>query len=158
MNQELPQISSAVSASTAYSGDKIAGNTVVREDAELEDRRLSPQDKVPFKLKQILQARPENKEPQKMVSLRLVKVLIVDPDERLPLESRLLHESETKLTDLTDQELFFELDMKELLSEHNATRASTVDKKASEKTGNSVKLDPIRIRDLRMVVCVLGSV
>ena len=40
---------------------------------------------------------------------RLVKVIIIDPNENVPLEDAVLYMGEEVLTDLTDQELFFEL-------------------------------------------------
>jgi hypothetical protein len=43
---------------------------------------------------------------------RMVKVIVVDPDERVPLEKCVLYNGDEKVTDLTNQELFFELDIK----------------------------------------------
>ena len=63
---------------------------------------------------------------------RIVKIFIVDPDENVPLEQCLLHRSEEKFTDLTDQELFFELDIKNMLQDHNADRERT------EETNESI--------------------
>ena len=84
--------------------------------------------------------------------MRIVQVFIADPNPNLPLSSRLLHKGEEKLTDLTDQELYFELDMARILREHNAVRANTVDKDASKGKPEPVYLEPARIRDLKMVV------
>ena len=42
-------------------------------------------------------------------SRRIVKVIIIDPDDRVPLEKCILFSGDEKLTDLTDQELFFEV-------------------------------------------------
>lgn len=86
------------------------------------------------------------------VSLRLVKVIIADTCEDLPLSQRILFSGPEQATDLTDQELFFELDIKELLANQNAVRAKTLNKKASEKAGKDIFLDPVRVRDLKMVV------
>lgn len=88
---------------------------------------------------------------------RIVKVYIADPNTNLPLEKRVLYTGEEKLTDLTDQELFFEVPIKELLDKHNELRAKTVDKKASEKFGRDVFLEPVRIRDLKMVVTTVAQ-
>jgi hypothetical protein len=85
---------------------------------------------------------------------RLVKVIIVDPDENLPLENCLLYSGEEKLTDATDQELFFELDIKTMLSSHNEKRVKVVDKKVKERTEY---LEPAKIRDLKMVVVNVAS-
>lgn len=88
--------------------------------------------------------------------MRIVKVYIADSDENLKLEQRLLYTGEEKLTDFTDQELFFEVPISELLAKHNAVRARTVDKKGSEKFGREIFLEPVRIRDLQMVVAELA--
>jgi len=80
---------------------------------------------------------------------RLVQVFIADPDDNVPLEQSMLHTGEQKLTDATDQELFFEIDMKTILDKHNADRVKLINKKVKERVEN---LEPVKIRDLRMVV------
>lgn len=100
---------------------------------------------------------PRPRLQEKPVSLRIVKVIIADPNEALPLAQRLLYNGTEQATDLNDQELFFELDIKSLLDKHNAVRAATLDKKATEKRGSDVFLDPVRIRDLKMVVTTVAS-
>jgi hypothetical protein len=83
------------------------------------------------------------------VTTRLVQVFIADPDENLPLNDRLLYSGEQKLTDLTDQELFFEVPIGDMLAKHNEKRAKMVNKKVKERTEH---LEPARIRDLKMTV------
>jgi len=83
---------------------------------------------------------------------RIVQVFIADTTEDIPLEFGLLYQGEPKFTDLTDEELFFEIGMKELLDKHNIVRTETLDKKATRKSGREVYLEPGRIRDLKMVV------
>lgn len=83
---------------------------------------------------------------------RIVQVFIADTTEDIPLEFGLLYQGEPKFTDLTDEELFFEIGMKELLDKHNIIREETKDKKATKKSGRDVYLEPARIRDLKMVV------
>lgn len=83
---------------------------------------------------------------------RLVQVFIVDPDDDLPLEDALLYQGEQKLTDLTDQELFFEIEIKKIMDVHNKKRAKTLDKDTMKVTGKESFLDPVRIRDLKMTV------
>jgi hypothetical protein len=68
-----------------------------------------------------------------------------------------LHNGDEQLTDLNDQELFFELPIKELLETHNAHRVTTLNKTATAKAGKDVFLEPIRVRDLRMNVTVIAS-
>lgn len=99
----------------------------------------------------------QHKEPVPMSNARIVKVFIADPNENLPLASRVLHSGEEQLTDLTDQELFFEVPIAEILSKHNDVRKATVDKKAAEKFGRDIFLEPARIRDLRMVVVTVAQ-
>lgn len=80
---------------------------------------------------------------------RFVQVFVVDPNELIPLEQSVIYKGEPKLTDATDQELFFELDMKNLLERHNELRVKVVDKKVKDRTEY---LEPAKIRDLKMVV------
>lgn len=92
------------------------------------------------------------KEQPIVSTARIVKVFIADSNDNLPLEKRVLYEGEQKLTDLTDQELFFEVPIAEVLAKHNEVRKVTVDKKQAEKFGRDIFLEPARIRDLKMVV------
>lgn len=92
------------------------------------------------------------KEQQVMSNARIVKVFIADPNENLPLDKRVLYKGEEMLTDLTDQELFYEVPIAEMLSKHNDYRKTVVDKKQAEKFGRDIFMEPARIRDLRMVV------
>lgn len=85
---------------------------------------------------------------------RVVQVFIADPNENVPLENCLLYEGEVHVTDLTDQELFFELDIKDLLIDHNIKRITFVDKKVKDRTEH---LEPAKVRDLKMVVVTVAS-
>ena len=85
---------------------------------------------------------------------RYVQVFICDPNENVPLETCLLYKGEPKLTDLTDQELFFEIDIKSVLEKHNEKRVGYVDKSVKERTDH---LDPARIRDLKMTVVTIAG-
>jgi hypothetical protein len=80
---------------------------------------------------------------------RYVQVIIADPDERVPLDQCILFKGEPKLTDATDQELFFEVDIKGILTKHNEGRVKIVDKKVKDRTEY---LEPAKIRELKMVV------
>jgi hypothetical protein len=93
----------------------------------------------------------------KSMSKRLVRVFLVDPNASVPLESSMLFKCEEKLTDLTDQELFFEMPVQELLAQHNALRVTLVDKEASKRSNKEVLLEPAKIRDLTMTVLVLET-
>lgn len=85
---------------------------------------------------------------------RLIQVFICDPDENVPLKDSLLYSGEQQLTDLTDQELFFEIPIKDLLATHNEKRITFIDKKVKERTQH---LEPARVRDLRMVVTTVAQ-
>ena len=80
---------------------------------------------------------------------RLVQVFISDPDENVPLDNALLFSGPQKMTDLTDQELFFELDIKLILDTHNAIRTTIKNKTIKERTEF---LEPTRVSKLKMVV------
>lgn len=85
---------------------------------------------------------------------RLVQVIIADPNENVPLEDCLIYRGDPKLTDLNDQELFFELDIRDLLAKHNEKRITFIDKKVKERVE---KLEPAKIRDLKMVVVTIAG-
>lgn len=85
---------------------------------------------------------------------RIVQVFIADPDENVPLDKSLLYTGPQKLTDATDQELYFEIDIKAILEKHNAIRKELVNKKVKERVEY---LEPARVRDLRMVVVNVAS-
>lgn len=85
---------------------------------------------------------------------RLVQVFIADPDENIPLEKSLLYSGEQKLTDLNDQELFFEIEIKTIMEKHNAERVKCVNKKVKERTEY---LEPVKVRDLKMVVVSIAT-
>lgn len=80
---------------------------------------------------------------------RLVQVFIADPDVNVPLDQSMLYSGDQKLTDATDQELYFEIDMKSILDKHNAARVKILNKKVKER---EEFLEPVKIRDLKMVV------
>ncbi len=92
-----------------------------------------------------------------IMSKRMVQVLIADPDENVLLESSLLFKGEPKLTDLTDTELFYEIDIKPLLDKHNEIRKATKDKPQSNKFGKDIYLEPAKIRDLKMIVVEIAK-
>lgn len=87
---------------------------------------------------------------------RLVQVFIADPDLKMPLRDSLIYKGETLLTDSDDEELFFDLPIKELLFKHNEKREKVVDKKATDRSLVQY-LEPIRIRELKMTVVTLAE-
>lgn len=108
-------------------------------------------------LRNLFQAGFQSQKEQQMASARIVKVYIADPNENLPLNKRVLHTGEEQLTDLTDQELFFEVPIAELLAKHNELRKTIIDKLQAEKFGRDIYLEPARIRDLKMVVVSVAA-
>jgi hypothetical protein len=89
---------------------------------------------------------------------RLVKVFVVDPDNSLKVDDRMIYRGEEQLTDKNDQELFFEIEMAKLLTSHNQIRETTRDKKVKPAADGTITyLEPARIRDLRMQVVVLAQ-
>lgn len=138
----------------AYTSSSVDGAAWLREAMQnkAEDRGIAAA------LKQFQPQQPQPyKEPTIVITARIVKVFIADSNDNLPLDKRVLHTGAEQLTDLTDQELFFEVPIAELLAKHNAVRAATVDKKQAEKFGRDIFLEPARIRDLKMVVVTVAS-
>ena len=88
--------------------------------------------------------------------LRLVQIFIADNDESIPLDNAILHSGSQFMTDSTDEELFFDIPIKDILDDHNAYRITVLDKKASKGQAVSVNLEPIRIRDLVMTVVTIA--
>ena len=99
-------------------------------------------------MRQVKAAKQQEKQVAKSTR-RLVKVIIIDTDENVPLDKCVLYSGGEKLTDATDQELFFEIDIKNILDKHNEYRVTLKDKSIKERMEN---LEPVKIRDLRMVV------
>lgn len=88
---------------------------------------------------------------------RVVQVFIADTHRDIPLVNGLLYQGDPTFTDLTDDELFFEIPIKELLDKHNELREKTLDKQATKKSGRDVYLEVARIRDLKMVVVDIAA-
>jgi hypothetical protein len=84
---------------------------------------------------------------------RIVQVFVCDPNENVPLEKALLYKGDQKLTDATDQELYFEIPLQQILSDYNKERVKYSDKELSKKSGKDIFLEPVKIRDLKMVIC-----
>lgn len=85
---------------------------------------------------------------------RLVRVLMVDPNDDVPVESALLYDSKEVFTDKTDQELYFDIPVVDILKAHNEKRTKLVNKAVKDRTEY---LEPARIRDLKMLVIALAT-
>jgi hypothetical protein len=99
----------------------------------------------------------KQKEKEIMSSRRLVKVMIVDPNESVPLDKAVLVNEAEKITDLEDDEIFFDMDIKNILEKHNTYRITVIDKELSKTKEKDVMLEPIRIKDLKMVVLTIAK-
>jgi hypothetical protein len=88
---------------------------------------------------------------------RIVQVYICDTNENIPLEKSLIYKGEQKLTELDDQELYYEIDVKFVLDKHNAERIKIIDKKLSRTSGRDVFLDVAKVRDLKFLVTTLAE-
>lgn len=143
MVAEMPTIFNNTSVSNCYSPDTFTYTDSTFSTAYYKD--VEPRDKNGNLIVKMEKIEMANKR-------RIVAVFIIDGDENLPLDKAIIHEGEEKLTDATDQELFFEVNINELLTAHNAERQKIINKKESVKKEKDVYLEPIRIRDLKMVV------
>ena len=105
-------------------------------------------------------ATPKSKEIAHMANAnktRVVRVFLVDPDERIPVTKRILHKTDEIITDETDQELFFGIPVADLLKSHNEFREGhEVEEKEGETTKRR-KLKSVRIRDLTMTVVTIAT-
>jgi len=92
-----------------------------------------------------------------MTDRRLVQVFVADPNENIPLDDCLLYKGEIKLTDSTDQELFYEIGIIEILTKHNEKRVTILDKDLMRQHGQEVHLEAARISDLSMTVVTIAE-
>lgn len=154
MMTELPSISTTGTTSSSYTWSN-TGATFVSDVAQDKPRRIL-QTSDYLKTTPVETIKESKTEP--MSNRRIVQVYIADPDEDVPLEKALLYQDEKPhITDLTDQELFFDIDIKSILEKHNAFRITLIDKEASEGKNNDVKLEKAKIRDLKMTVVVVAQ-
>lgn len=160
MAGDLPQFAASAYASAAYDGGGAGVGSLDQlnewSNNDLREGIARRIDMVKFNAHNpahnpLLQMKMES---VPMVARRIVKVFVSDPNEAVPLENSLLYQGVEKLTDATDQELFFELDIKAMLDTHNEIRTKIVDKKIKDRTEY---LEPIKIRELRMVVVTVAQ-
>lgn len=165
MNQELPAISTSNYTTNAYiaAGSWVdAYQPFIPAQRRIQTGELGVQSQKFFlgaidapagRVEEI------KKEEKKMAKKgRIVRVLIVDPHKDIPLEKSFLYKGDELITDLTDQELFFEIDIKGVLDKHNKeVRAVTVDKAATKESSKQTFLEPVRVRDLSMLVVSIAE-
>lgn len=167
---ELPKISTGTYASNtaSYAGDFSGIGTAVNPDWVVGNNAVGAvrrpqafpinQQEVTKEYRQFLTTVPtitlDEGATMAVQPRRLVRIIIADPDAALPLDKVLLYNGEEKFTDATDQELFFEVDIKNLLDKHNEYRATVVDPDSKDKKDF---LKKARVRDLRMTVLTITS-
>lgn len=156
MNQETPQISNCCYGSSTGDCSEVYGRGVDwKGHAALAANDFINQFQ---NQQQKVHQQQEGKIMADNTTRRIVQVFIADPNENVPLGKSVLYTGEQKLTDLNDTELFFEVpSLQDLIKSHNETRKVTVDMEASKRAGKDIFLDPVKIRDLRMVVVTVAS-
>jgi len=163
MNREMPTINDSAHSHNVYNAADIAGVALQQGLQQEAIRRFNQWEttlatKAPEKMMGV-QFAPA-KEPQQGATAmanpprRLVQVFIADTHESVPLADCLLYSGPPRLTDLTDQELFFDVDIRAILEAHNAKRVKLIDKSVKDRTEH---LEPARVRDLRMTVTTIAS-
>ncbi len=75
---------------------------------------------------------------------RIVQIYVVDPDEAVPVDKALLYQDGPRLTDATDDELRYELNLPALLEKHNVRR-------------DELGLEPARIRDVKIEIVTVAK-
>lgn len=145
-NAEMPQMYASARASTTYVSD--GGTGLVGAGGGGDIRELT-------RGMAMSVAAPNTKAPQAKDTHmnRIVQIYIADTYDSIPLDKRLLYEGKPFFTDLTDQELFFTLDVNGILKKHNEYRVTVLDKRMLGRPDLAgTKLEPARVRDLKMVV------
>lgn len=179
--QDRPAFTSAVMASNTYTGDASYLNTVqcmgvgyTEPTSTWVDNGTAVDRLWSRRIQQQLPAKPFGEavgeylasEPKKekvvaenKYSCRLVRVIVVDPHESVPMASRVLHMGDEKITDATDEELFFEIaaDLNAALKAHNEKRVEWTEKKNVAEPDKAKKLEAARLRDLRMTVVTIAT-
>lgn len=157
MNSETPKITTSQYASNAINpfqnqglGMQL-GQVTFGGGAGIWERQFQPQQFIEELNKKTTETTMSN--PNR----RIVQVFIADTNDNVPLDQSVLFQGEQKLTDLTDTELFFEVPIAETLKAHNEKRVKWLDKEASKRAGKDVTLDPVKIRDLKMVVVTVAQ-
>ncbi len=144
MNQDLPKFAASSYASESFSFVGENGpESILKTNTLAKVGKSVPQAFIDHIIKE-----------NDIVSRRMVQVFVSDPNENVPLSNALLYRGDQHLTDATDQELFFEIDINSILKTHNEARIKIVDKKVKDRTEY---LEPAKIRDLKMVVVTIAT-
>jgi hypothetical protein len=148
MNANMPTMASSAHTHSTYSADALFANALAagKPIGGIQAANMGGVIKDPLQFQQA--------KGLPMSIRRVVQVFVADPNDNIPLDDCLLFKGEEKLTDATDQELFFELDIKDLLEKHNEKRVKVIDKKVKDRTEY---LEPAKVRDLKMVVVTVAN-
>jgi len=93
------------------------------------------------------------------MSKRVVKVYIVDKDDRLRgkyINKSLVYVSENIVTSESDEEVVMQLDIATILNTHNEIRSRVVDLELTRQLGRETFLEEIEVRDLDIRVVRLA--
>jgi hypothetical protein len=84
---------------------------------------------------------------------RIMEFYLIDLNESIPIEKSIIYHGERRVTDKTDEEIWIEIGVDEILKKYNEYRVTVVNKHLSENSGRDVYLEPIEFRDvIRRVV------
>ena len=157
-NENMPTMLAAARSSTSYAYNDIAGLPAAPRAPPLFKHAGEPPGAMgasgPSGPRAPALPRFDEEKLEDNMTRRVVQVFIADPNENVPLADCLLYEGDVHVTDLTDQELFFELDVKSMLDKHNVKRITFIDKKVKDRTEH---LEAAKVRDLKMVVVTVAS-
>lgn len=93
------------------------------------------------------------------MSKRLVRVVILDQDDRLRgklSKHALVYKGEEFVTGLSNEEIVMSLNIGEIIEEHNKVRVTLQDLDASRTLGHEVFLEEIEVSDLQVKVVTLA--
>lgn len=87
---------------------------------------------------------------------RVVNVVLIDPDQGLPVEYSQVHDFGQIVTEDDDattiQELIMTGDVQAKLDIHNKVRSEQIDLDILRRTGNEVKLQPVKLKNLKWII------
>ena len=91
-----------------------------------------------------------------MNNRRVVNVQLVDDDKGLDVQYALVHDFGDRMTEDTNdvmiQELIMEGEVSDLIAVHNETRTSQTNLEIQDRTGQTVNLRPVKLKQLRWII------
>lgn len=100
------------------------------------------------------------KEQEMNRTMSLLRIYVIDVDPRVPLKDRILHQTDDFWSEDKNEDLYYDLNLKEKLEAHNKLRASIKweDKDCNGKIVMVDGLPPIKYSDLNKQVINLVSI